>query len=802
MFESLKSDFRSAFSTLRHRPGVAAAVVLTLSLGIAANTAVFSVVDAVLLRPLPYPEPERIVTLWNRYGATRTASSPPDYMDRRRESRLLEFSAAWTSRSANLAVEGEARRVETTRVTSDFFRVLGVDPFTGPVALPEETSGGLDRVAILSFGLWRGAFGGDDMLGRTIRLDGESYLVTGVMPPGFDFPARTEIFLPLVFTPEQLADGFRGNEYLFEVARMKPEVALTELSREMAAIAASVLERVPKRREFLERNNFGADVVTLRDHLVGESRPALTMLAAAVFLVLLVTGANVAHILLASGSSRFHELVLRSSLGATSRRLFSQLVAESVLLSMTGGALGLALSFVLVGAAPRLLARELPGASEIALDGRAVAFTFVVALAMGVLCGLAPARTASGAAFRSSLRSSASSSTGRARRLRSALVVSQVALALVVMIAAGLLVRSYERLSSRDPGFETAGRLGFGLDFPRSLYPEPEARAALARDLLERLRAIPGARSVAASARTPLGGNPWTGTFRPEGFDLASGVPVPGAEFNVVSPDFLRSLGIPLLRGRDFSSADDTGSTPVVLVDRWTEERFWPEGAVGRRIEVGDELYEVVGVVGHVHYESLDEPGRFQLYFPALQRYWWRHLDFTLEAESDAAVLIPYARAEVARLAPDLALQSIRPLDTLVADSLAFRELQAALVGAFGLVVLALAAVGIYGVLSYSVSQRRMEVGLRMALGATRKTILGLVLKEGLILSALGVALGWTGALAASRFFSGLLFEIEPTDTTSYLAVTAALSAVSLAAALVPALRASRTDPWSSLRAE
>jgi putative ABC transport system permease protein len=799
MFESLKSDLRSAYSTLRHRPGVAAAVVVTLSLGIAANTAVFSVVDAVLLRPLPYPEPERIVTLWNRYGATRTASSPPDYMDRRRESRLLEFSAAWTSRPANLAVEGEARRAETTRVTSDFFRVMGVDPMNGPAALPEETSGSGERLAILSFGLWQGACGGEDMLGRTIRLDGESYLVTGVMPRGFDYPEGTEIFLPLVFTPEQLADGFRGNEYLFEVARMRPDVALPELAREIEAVAASVLERVPERREFLERNGFGAEAVALRDHLVGGSKAALSMLAAAVLVVLLVTAANVAHILLASGSARFHELVLRSSLGATRRRLFSQLVVESVLLSMAGGVLGLALSYLVVGAAPNLAAAELPGASRIALDGRGVLFTLLVALGMGILCGLAPARMASGAALRSSTRSSAS---GGARRLRNALVVSQVALALVLMIGAGLLVRSYERISSRDPGFRTDGRVGFGLDFPRALYPEPEGRAALARELLERLRTIPGARSVGASARIPLGGNPWTGTFHPEGFDLAPGVPVPGAEFNVVSPDFLKSLGIPLLRGRDFSSADDAGSAPVVLVDRWTEERFWPEGAVGRRIDVGGDLYEVVGVVGHVLYESLDERGRFQLYFPALQRYWWRHLDFTLEAESDAAVLIPYARAEVARLAPDVAVHSIRTLDTLVVDSLAFRELQTTLVGAFGLVVLTLAALGIYGVLSYTVSQRRMEVGLRMALGATRKTIVGLVLKEGMILFGFGIALGWMGALAASTLFSGLLYGIEPTDATSYVAVTAGLSVVALASALVPALRASRTDPWSSLRSD
>ncbi len=272
MLETLKSDLNGAFSTLRHRPGVAAAVILTLSLGIAANTAVFTVVDAVLLKPLPYPEPGRLVTLWNRYGVNRTASSPPDYIDRRRDSTLLELSAAWTSRPASLFLDGEARRVETTRVTSDFFRVMGVEPLSGAAAFPEETSGSAERLAVLSFGLWQSAFGGSDMRGRSIRLDGESYLVSGILPRGFDYPRRTDVFLSLVFTPEQLADGFRGNEYLFEVARMKPGATAPELSREMDCIAASVLERVPRRRAFLERNNFGAEVVPLRDLPGGRER--------------------------------------------------------------------------------------------------------------------------------------------------------------------------------------------------------------------------------------------------------------------------------------------------------------------------------------------------------------------------------------------------------------------------------------------------------------------------------------------------------------------------------------------------
>jgi putative ABC transport system permease protein len=372
----------------------------------------------------------------------------------------------------------------------------------------------------------------------------------------------------------------------------------------------------------------------------------------------------------------------------------------------------------------------------------------------------------------------------------------------MLLIAAGLLVRSYERLTLREPGFEAEGRLRFGVDFPRTLYPSFEGRAAVAREILDRLRAIPGVRSAAASARTPLGGNPWTGTFHPEGFEPGSGAPVPGAELNVVSPDYPQALGMALLRGRGFTLDDDENALPVALVDRWTEERFWPEGATGQRIRVGGELHEVVGVVEHVLYETLDEPGRYQLYFPAFQRDWWRHLDFVIETRGDPASSAPRARAEIARLAPDLAVHSIRTLRGVVQDSLALRRLQTALVGIFGVVVLALASVGIYGVLSHSVGQRKKEIGLRMALGATRKAVLGLALKEGFVLAALGTAAGWIGARLVSRILPSLLYEVAATDLASYLAMTAILCSVILAAALIPAVRAARTDPWTALRSE
>ncbi|MGH9336734.1 MAG: ABC transporter permease, partial [Vicinamibacteria bacterium] len=505
--------------------------------------------------------------LWNRYDRNLTASSPPDYMDRRRESRLLDAIAAIRERPGNLAADGGARRVQVSRVTADFFRVMGVDPLTGPVAFPSETAGPADRVAVLSFGLWQSEFRGAEVLGRSLRVDGESYVVTGVMPESFDYPPRTEVFLPLVFTPAQLADNFRGNEYLSVIGRAKPAVTLEELDREMNAIALSVLERVPERREFLKRNRFGGAVVPLRERLVGESRAALKLLFAAVLVVLLATGGTVAHLLLAAGSARSHELSVRSSLGATRRSLLAQLVTESVLLSVAGGVVGLALAFCLVRAAPGFVGSELPGISEVSLDARAVLFTLAVALAMGILCGLVPAWQAASGAPKSATRSSASR---RARRTRSAFVVSEVALALVLMFAAGLLVRSLQRLSSRDPGFEPEGRLSFALDFPRTLYPRYEERLDLAWNLRESFRALPGVSSVSASARIPLDGRQWTGTFHSQGYQPAEGEPMPGAEFNVVTSDYLKTLGVPLLRGREFEETDTAATTAVVLVDEWT----------------------------------------------------------------------------------------------------------------------------------------------------------------------------------------------------------------------------------------
>ncbi len=766
MMDPLRLDLGAALRVLRHRPAMAFAAVATLALAIAANAAVFALVDAVLFRPLPYSEPDRIATVWNLYGSNRTESSPPDFLDRRRESRLAEAVAAIDSTPMSLSERGEARRVETSRVTSRFFDVFGVAPRFGAAVFPDEVAGSPERIALLSYRLWRGAFGGEEsVVGTTVRLDGEAYAIVGVLPEGFDFPRGTDVWMPLVFSPGQLADAYRGNEYLTIVARARHGVSSSELDREMESIAARVVERVPERRRFLLRNGWGASVVPLREYLAGDSRPALAVLAAAVVVVLLLAGANVSHLLLASASARAVELRVRASLGATRGRIASQLVVESLVLSAAGAAAGLALAYGLVRSLPRLAPEGLAGLDRVAFDARALVFTVLVSLVMGILCGLAPAWQATDASAGAAGTNLQSTASRRVRRLRNGLVVSEVALALVLLVAGGLLVRSFQRLSSREPGFASEGRVSFGVDFPRFDRPREERAPDGGARSLGRLRSLPEVRAAAVADRLPLGGRKWTATFRPEGYALAAGESIPGADLDSVSPGYLQSIGIPLSSGRDFTDDDTAESRGVVLVDEWTEKRFWPGGAVGKRIDFGGgsearDLREIVGVVGHVRYESLDEPGRFQIYFPWTQSS-WRHLDFVLATNVDATAIVPRVRRAVAGVAPDLAVQSVRGLESLVADTLAVRKLSRNLVAAFGLVALLLTAVGIYGVLSYSVAQRSKEVGLRMALGASRAMVLGSVMREGLLLALWGGALGCVGALLGSRLLSSLLFGIR-----------------------------------------
>jgi putative ABC transport system permease protein len=805
--DGITADLKAALRSMARRPALAAAGASTLALGIGAATLVFSVVDAVLLRPLPFEDPERLVLIWNRYDTSLTSSSPPDYMDRRNGSRLLSASAAIATGSMNLSGGVEPRNVEVSRVTSSFFEVLGITPSTGPVSFPGELPSDEvedSRLVVLSPALWRSAFGSDPaILGRLVRLNGEPYQIVGVMPEGMDFPRGTELYVPLVFTSEQLADNYRGNEFLLNVARLAPGASLTAVSAEMDGIAASVLTRVPERRGFLERNGWGARVVPLYEHLTGSVRPALVVLSFAVLLVLLATSANLSSMILANVSSRERDLAVRSSLGASRLRLLRQLVLESLLLAVLGTALGLTLSLLATRSLPLWVPSDVPRLENAALDGRALAFAVGVALVAGLVSGLVPAWQGSGGRNPGALRLGRTISGSS--RLRSGLVVAEVALALLLSVGVGLLVRSFERITRVDPGFDPAGRLSMRITMPASQYPAPSDRIELAKRLLETIEALPGVRAAAGSDRLPLDGSSWTGTFHPEAYVEARGAPTPGGDMNLVSPGYLATLGIPLLGGRDFLPTDDLDSPGVVLVDERTANRFWPQGAVGKRISLGrperPDYREIVGVVGHVKMSALDEEGRFQVYFPIAQTGWSRRLRFTIRTDGNPEILMASLRREIAGVAPELPLHSVRTLDDLVAASLSFRKFNLGVLGAFAFLALSLAAVGLYGVLSFSVGRRTAEIGIRMALGARATSVFGLVLREGFALVGLGCALGAAASLALSRFLAGLLFQVEPTDLATFAAVTAGLLAVSALAAWLPARRAAALDPVNALRA-
>ncbi|HVS65558.1 MAG TPA: ADOP family duplicated permease [Thermoanaerobaculia bacterium] len=708
--------------------------------------------------------------------------------------------------SVGLAGAGEPRQVTAQRVTQSFFDVLGVSPTLGRIVLPSEEGDDPGDDVVLSHALWVTAFGGDaGAVGRVVRIDGAPHTVAAVMPPGFDFPRGTDLWLALVFSPADLADQNRGNENLSMIARLAPGATLEGARAEVESIAAGVLERVPERADFLRRAGWGSDVEPLRSELLGGSRPLLGRLALAALLVLLVACVNVAHLQLNLASARAQEMELRTCLGAGRRRLLGQLFAESLVLGAAGGLAGIALAAIGARALPLWLPADLPRTAQISLDPRAIGVGVALALLVSLAVGLTPAwialRTPGGVSRQSGLGARSP------RALRRGLVASEVALAVLLLALSGLLLRGFERLSRVDPGFETESRLSFRIRLPAPSYPSREARLAFSDALLERLRALPEIEHAAAADRIPLEGREWTGTFHPEGFEPASGEPPPGAELNVATSDLFASLGVPLLAGRDFSSSDTPDTGRVLIVDEALRERYFPDGAVGRRITFAREpgagdWYEVVGVVGHVRLRELDPNEQRpapQIYLPVSQRA-PGELAFVLHATVDPESLLPRVRAEVAALAPELPVYDVRTLEQVHRGALALARAQAGAIAAFALVAVLLAAVGIYGVLALSVSERTREIGLRMALGASAARVARQVLGEALALVTAGTVIGLVAARLLAGVLEGALYGIESSDATTFALVVASCALGAVFLALVPARRAARIDPMTALR--
>jgi putative ABC transport system permease protein len=801
---SLSRDLVSALRLARRSPGFTSVAVLTLALAIGANAAIFSVVEAVLLRPLPFHDPDRLVSIWNEYQGRHAASAVPDYLDRRDSSRTLESIAAFTFGDATMTGRGEPIRVRVASVTPSFFDVVGRTASVGRVFTAGEDRPGSPGV-VLAHGFWQRAFGArTSAIGGSIVIDGVPSTVVGVMPAGFAWPTEpVDVWRPLVFRPDQLTDDERGNEYLNILGRMKPGVDLKQTEADMDAIAASVLVRVPGRRAFLESAHWGAAVLPLLTEVAGEARPTLLVLLSAVGLVLLVACVNLANLLMVRGSFREREIGVRSALGATRWRIARQLLTEHLLLGLAGGAVGVALASWIVGVTAAHPPAGLPRLDESVVDLPVLAFALGLSVLSSVVFGAVPVLRVSRPAASSALVGGGRVSDGPVRRrARAALVAVEVAVAVVVLVGAGLLVRSFDRLTQVDPGFATEGRFTASIALPLSRYREPARRLAFYETLGDRLRALPGVRAVGFTHRLPLSTISDTASFDVEGYAPAPGEGSPGGEYRFVAGDYFRAMGIPLVGGRPFDERDTAGAPPVVVIDEGLAHRYFAgRNPLGLHLDFNGGPHEIVGIVGGVRNVGLDVPARPQVYLPDAQRPLLR-LAVVVQAAGNPESLAEPVRRAVRALDAQVPVFDVGTLDERLGRAVARSRYAAMLLAALAGIGLLLSAIGVYGLLAFWVTRESRQIGIRMALGATAADVRRLVLRMGLTPVSVGAVAGLLVAAVLSRVLSGLLFGVSPTDPPTYAAIAAVLFAVALAACALPARRAAATDPARALRSD
>jgi predicted permease len=820
MIDVVRHDLRYALRSLRQRPGFTALTLLTLALGIGATSAIFSVVNGVLLRPLPYESPEGVVLVHTRLdGVPGRELSLPEFFDLREQSRSFTRVAAFSNGSLTLTGSGTPERLQAGYLTAEALPLLGVSPARGRGFAAEEDLPGRPPVVLLSDGLWRRRFGADpEIVGRTLILDDAPTTVLGVMAPGFQLPSHyagpgMELWTLMQLDPA-VDRSERGWHWLTVMGRLRSGVDVEAASRETAALMAAMLQRYPNEYDA----DFTGSVSPAADVLVGDIRPVILVLMGAVALLLLIACANVASLFLARAEARQREIAVRAALGARAGRIVRQLLTESATLAVAGGLLGLLLAMWGVRALVAVAPPTLPRLDTIGMDGWVLAFTAAVTLTTGVLFGLAPAlQSARADLFGALTEGGRGGSAGLGRqRFRRGLVVSQIALALVLVAAAGLLIQSFVRMRGVDPGFVPQGLLSARVELSPVRYESCEKIRAFYERLVQRLEVLPGVRSAAVVKALPmmqLELGDWS--FVREGFHS---LPPKPSEWNLaywqtMSPEYFETMRIPLLQGRGLEATDRIGSPGVVVVNRTLARQVWPNGdALGQRILMGggatDSIWRtVVGVVGDVRHRGLDAEPRPEIYlpyaqFPAGTGTPQRTLRIVLRSEGDPVQLTGALRAAVAELEPDLPVSEIQTMEEALGAWAAERRLTMMLVGGFALLALTLGAVGVYGVMAHLVMQRTREIGIRIALGALPREILGLVLSQGAWLAGLGIALGLAAALAATRLLARLLFGVGPTDPPTFLATALALAAVAGVASLLPALRAVRTDPVDALRAE
>jgi putative ABC transport system permease protein len=812
-------DIRYGARMLLKSPGFTAVAALSLALGIGANTAIFSVVNAILLRPLSYRDPDQLVMLWERNAGrdwNQLPTSFPTFVEVRETNKVFTDLGAFTDSQFSLTGGDEPERVSALRVSTGLLALLGVEPMKGRIFLEEEGVPGSRRVLILSHGLWQRRFGSDpEIVGRTVALNGESHVVVGVMSPSFRLPPaftatiatsqipfpQADLWVPLTTEAVPMVREVRN---LFMIGRLKPGVTPGQAQAEMDVIARRLESELPTQNAGL-----GLNLVPLHQQVAGNIQQALFILLGAVGFVLLIACANVANLLLAKAVGRQKEIAIRTALGATRRRLIRQLLTESALLGLLGGAIGLLLSYLGVRLLTAFGSTNIPRLNEIDLDARVLIFALLTSLVTAMIFGLAPALYASKLELTEALKEGGRSASGGARRnrLRNLLVVSEVALALVLSVAAGLMMRSFLRLQNVNPGFNAKGLVTLEIQLPEVRYQEKGSQAAFQQQLLQRIASLPGAQAVATVNNVPFSGNEFNSSLTIEGRPIPPPTERPRAFYRTISPGYFQTMGIPLRQGRAFTDRDNAEAPGVAIINEAAARRFWGnEDPLGKRIKQGrpesqNPWVSIVGVIASTSHTALDVGAQPEIYLPYLQNV---SPSFALVARgsSDVGAFAAAVRREVSEADRDLPVSNLKPMEALIANSVALPRLYTLLLSIFAAVALILAAVGIYGVMSYSVSQRTQEIGVRMALGAQQRDIYKLVLGQSMLLIAVGLAAGLILSLILTRALSSLLYEVSATDPITFAIITVVLVGVALLASYLPARRAARVHPMVALRQE
>jgi len=813
---SIFQDFRYALRQLRKNPAFAAVAVLTLALGIGANTAIFSVVNGVLLKPLPYKEPDRLVRLWHVPPAKSFPGIPTftvsaaNFLDWQAQNHSFDQMTIYSYRTFTITGSNNPQQVDACAVSSTFFSLLGVEPLFGRALLPEEDQQGKANVVVLSYRFWREHFGANaGIVGKPISLDGQNFLVAGVMPREFRLPDYAQLWTPMAWSDKERA--VRGEHHYIVMARLKNGVDLKHAQAEMNTISSRLEQQYPE-----DNNGWGATVRPLHADIVGDVRPALLVLLGSVAFVLLIACLNVANLTLAKTFSRQKEIAIRTAMGASSRRVLRQILVESVFLAFLGGAIGLIYAHFGVRLIMAFLAGRVPHSAEVSLNVTVLGFTVVVSVVTGILAGVLPGLRLSRPNVNQALKQGlgrTDSDTG-GHSTRTTLVIVEVALSLVLLFGAGLMIRSFQQLQRVNPGFDSENVMTMTLAVARSQFPTPPQQIAFYQQVLDRVHTLPGVQSAGVVDNVPLDGG---GSHQPiaiEGRPALAMADQPEVDVRIATPGYLSSMRIPIVRGRDFNDSDAASRPGVVLISETMAREFWPgENPVGKRLTLTffpGVVREIVGVVGDVKMDGLDQTRpSSSLYVPLAQLTptslaEWQSFPMILviRTANDPAAIVSAATNTVHEINSDIPVRDVLSMNAVMANSVGQQRFNMLLLGSFGVLALLLAAIGIYSVLSYSVRRRLQEIGIRLALGAKLDDVLRMVVFEGMKPVIFGVALGIAGAFALGRLLASLVFSVRPTDPITFFAAAALLAIISLFACVIPAYRATRVDPIAALRYE